>query len=202
MDKVTRYLFFGDSITYGSRDREGGWVDRLKRVAMEIDIDPKEERLQILNLGIGSDTSQKLLARIESETKARLSSSWKTGLVVAVGINDGRQQGGVEAEVPLPEFTQNYRQILEIAKKHSLGVTTIGLTCLAEDKIQLRDIAFFQEEVEKYDQAIQDISDEAKVSYVSLKNVLGPDDFIDDGLHPNTDGHRKIFERLKPVFIP
>ena len=68
-----RILIFGDSIVYGAWDSEGGWVDRLKRDAHKLYFDTKgETKIQILNCGIGGETSRGLLKRVEQEILSRI----------------------------------------------------------------------------------------------------------------------------------
>ncbi len=61
-----RVLIFGDSITYGAWDTEAGWVERLKREAHRQTIQSEgKSKIQILNLGIGGDSSTKILKRMQ-----------------------------------------------------------------------------------------------------------------------------------------
>ncbi len=102
-----RVLIFGDSITYGAWDTEGGWVDRLKRIAHTRTVDSKGQvKLQIINLGIGGDTSTKILKRLSNEIDARKSASWPFVFVFTFCANDERSiQGNVET--PIEQFETN-----------------------------------------------------------------------------------------------
>ncbi len=42
---------------------------------------------------------------------------------------------------------------------------------------------------------IKYVNTNVKIKYIPMKDVLQKDDFI-DGVHPNKNGHRKIFERI------
>lgn len=53
-----RILIFGDSITYGAWDSEGGWADRLKRWAHQHYL-ANGTKLQVINLGIGAILARK-----------------------------------------------------------------------------------------------------------------------------------------------
>lgn len=194
-----RYLFFGDSITYGAIDVEGGWVDRLKRVAMKEDLDSGgNSRFQIVNLGIGGDTSRKMLERIDAEIAIRALDSWEFQIAIGVGINDSRILAGeTDSEVPLTEFVKNYERLIGIARAYSKNVITVGLTDIAEDEVAFKDMRYLKSKVVQYDAEVKRISLEQKTQYISLLGTLGPDDFFLDGLHPNTSGHEKIFQKVK-----
>jgi hypothetical protein len=83
-------LCFGDSITQGFVDLEGGWTQRLRRrldqdasVPMGATTFPVHA---VFNLGISGDTAEGLLARLEPELGPRRLGD-QTIVVVAVGVN-------------------------------------------------------------------------------------------------------------------
>jgi lysophospholipase L1-like esterase len=81
-----RILVFGDSIAYGAWDTAGGWVDRLKSDAHRQTVASRGLRkLQIVNLGIGGDTSTKILKRVPAEIEARFLTGWPLVLVFGFG---------------------------------------------------------------------------------------------------------------------
>ena len=57
------------------------------------------------------------------------------------------------------------------------------------------DICYTNENIQKYTKIMEDVCKENGVLFMDIK-PLNNDDF-DDGLHPNTEGHRKIFEQVK-----
>ena len=62
-----QFFIFGDSITYGVIDREGGWANRLRKYLDARTLDSNGKDLFMLyNLGISGDTSADLLARLAS----------------------------------------------------------------------------------------------------------------------------------------
>ncbi|HMI09590.1 MAG TPA: hypothetical protein VK497_04335 [Candidatus Saccharimonadales bacterium] len=72
-----RILVFGDSIAYESWDTEGGWVERIKRDAhlQTIQSEGMNKR-QVINLGIGGNTSTGILKRLQNEIETRHSANW------------------------------------------------------------------------------------------------------------------------------
>ncbi len=66
---------FGASIVYGSWDEEGGWVDRLKRLAnqkVSSHADP-DYWAEVYNLGVPGQRTDHLLKRFNFETEQRIS---------------------------------------------------------------------------------------------------------------------------------
>ena len=89
-----KILVFGDSIAYGAWDREGGWVQRLRRF-----LDEKNSDVLVYNLSIDSDTTEDLLERFEFETKQRIRGD-EIILIFAIGVNDSQIFRGRELVPP------------------------------------------------------------------------------------------------------
>lgn len=191
-----RILVFGDSITYGAWDSEGGWADRLKRWAHRRYLE-KGTKLQLINLGIGGDTSTKILARMENEIKARHSASWPFMIVLMVGSNDGRVREGV-VEVPLDEFSANYREIVKIAESYTDKIITVGLPPLGRPEVDFKEMQYSDASLERYDSEIRAIAGEYDLPFVDVRPVFtAKDAFSPDLLHPNDKGHEIICDAVK-----
>lgn len=84
-------LIFGSSITWGAWDKQGGWVQRLKSVcdnkASESNYD---NYTAVYCLGVSGDNTEDLLARFDTEVKARIDEEEKTLLLIEIGINDSQ----------------------------------------------------------------------------------------------------------------
>ena len=187
-----RIGIWGDSITWGAVDREGGWADRLKRFFLE-----KYDDMEVYNLGISGDTSTGVKARFEVECSAR-----ETGIVVfAIGINDAMSVGGIQ-KTNLTTFETNYRWLVEQAQARKSKVVCVGLLRVDESKtVPVRwnsTISYHNEDIEKYDAIIRKVAKEQEVPYVLLEDLFTPEDFF-DGLHPNDQGHQALFKRMKDV---
>lgn len=186
-------LIFGDSITWGAYDPEqGGWATRLRNYFEEQDND-----VDVYNLGISGDTTADLLERIEVEAKSR-----EPNLIIfAIGINDAQfiySTNGLR--VSLDEFQQNLAKLLSIAKKFTDKVVFVGLTRVDESKTTPipwnTDKSYTNENIERLDNAIKKFCEDNELKFIPMESVVGNDDLI-DGLHPNTKGHIKIFNRMK-----
>ena len=191
-----RILVFGDSITYGAWDSEGGWADRLKRWAHQRYIQ-KGTKLQVINLGIGGDTSRKILARMENEIKARHSASWPFIIILMLGSNDGRIREDI-VEVPFDEFATNYREIVRVAKSYTDKVITVGLPPLGQPEIDFKEMQYSDAALERYDSGIRIIASEDNLPFVDVRPLFTSKDvFSPDLLHPNDNGHEIIYEAVK-----
>src|SRR5688572_27763446 len=99
MRKIRYGLFFGDSITYGEYDGVfGGWVDILKRYALQQFHEGKDE-LILFNLGIGGETTEGLLKRMPYELSARNAADGNI-VFIAYGANDLAAKDGVQMVNP------------------------------------------------------------------------------------------------------
>ena len=83
---MVQVLVFGDSIAYGARDGEGGWVQRLRKFLDERNL----MGCLIYNLGVSGDTVQGLLERFEFETEQRMRKGEEAVFIFEVGINDSQ----------------------------------------------------------------------------------------------------------------
>ncbi len=186
-------LIFGDSITWGAYDPEqGGWATRLRNY-----FEAQDNDVDVYNLGISGDTTADLLERIEIEAKSR-----EPNLIIfAIGINDAQFIHSTNGlHVSLDEFQQNLAKLLTIAKKFTDNVVFVGLTSVDESKTTPipwnTDKSYTNENIKRLDNTIEKFCEDNKLKFISMENVVGNDDLI-DGLHPNTRGHIKIFERMK-----
>jgi lysophospholipase L1-like esterase len=57
---------------------------------------------------------------------------------------------------------------------------------------------YSKKSVERYDGVIKDFTIQKSLSFVDIFENLSDSDF-DDGLHPNINGHKKIFESVKEL---
>lgn len=184
---------FGDSITWGASDSEkGGWAERLKVYFGEkYDID-------IYNLGVSGNTTEDLLARARNELGVR-----EPNIVVfAIGINDAQFIHSINSNrISEDDFRNNIEKLYRIARKFTSKIIFIGLTPVDESKTKPipwdTDKTYTNERIKKFDRIIEDFCSENNLKFVPINDSLKNDDLI-DGLHPNTQGHIKMFERIKP----
>jgi lysophospholipase L1-like esterase len=181
-----RVCIFGDSIAWGSYDPDmGGWANRLRN---HIELQ-NEDAIEIYNLSICGDSTKEVLKRLPTEAGVRK----PEGIIYAIGINDSQRQPGGDNLISFETFQKNIKRLVSEARHHTQNVTFIGLTNVDETKTMPY---YSNTEIGRYDLAIQELCERENIRYVSLAGILGIADF-EDGLHPNSQGHKKIFERIK-----
>ncbi len=176
-------LIFGDSIVWGAVDKDkGGWVERLK-------IDLAEQEIDVYNLGIAGDTSADVLDRLEEEIKSRLYD--ETTILCSIGINDTLYPEKITY------FEENIRELIRICQKFTPAIMFLGLTNVDEKVIlNVLDEQYNNNIIAKFDKILKAVCEENQVRYQKMFGFLGDKDF-EDGLHPNSDGHEKIYKQIK-----
>ena len=184
---------FGDSIAWGAGDFEtGGWVARLNNHLQ------KTTGGQVYNCGIRGDDTNGLLQRFEVEGRARAPDV----VIFAIGINDSEfETSGRGTRVKTEAFRKNIGMLIDKAKKITNKIAYVGLTRVDESKttsIPGEDIEYRNDDISRYDAAIEELCKANHITYVKMADVLKSKD-LDDGLHPNSAGHEKMFERVRDV---
>ncbi len=187
---------FGDSIAWGAYDPvNGGWVTLLRNY-VEREWDRLNDK-SVYNLGINGETTSSLLPRFKLEFKAREPEI----VIFALGINDSCfwNVGGQQL-VPIKAFQANLTQLTQQARVYTNQIIFVGLTPIDERVTHPFDNenTFVASQTHQYDLAIKRHSLKHHLAYIDLSSYLTLED-IDDGVHPNTLGHQKIFDAVRPV---
>lgn len=205
-------ICFGDSITYGNWDPEGGWVGRLREYLdgkslsaySGEDLYSKFYTLTY-NLGIPGDTSSGLFARFENELAPRFNPDEETVILFAIGINDSRYYISTgEHEVDLETFKQNIWDMWEIARQYTVDVAFIGLTPVDESRTNPlfweRDAVYKNEYIEKYNYVIREFCEYRQTPFIDIFSAMKGLDIaslMEDGIHPNSEGYKVIEEIIR-----
>ena len=199
-------LIFGDSIVWGVADpKYGGWVSRLKTFI-------KTERIfefDVYNLGISGDKTPSLLERFESETKARIEEDEELIIISAIGINDSYfVHSKNDLMTPPEKFKANIQKLIALAQKFSSKIIFVGLTPVDESKTTPipwnTDKSHKNKYVKQYNGIISSICKNKNIPFVDIFNKWIESDYqnlLEDGLHPNSEGHKKIFEAVKEYLV-
>ena len=192
-----KILIFGDSITAGFYDSQGGWAFRLKNLLMSKDRDNR-----IYPLGVSGDTGEDLLKRFFNEVKARVKEDEEREVVFifAIGINDSNLEEG-KNKVPLKEFEENILKLIKLALTFSKNIIFLGLTPVNEEKAK----GYRNKEIKKYNDKLREICKENKIKFIEIFEKwidLDYDKLLDeDGLHLNDRGHKRISHFVKAFFV-
>lgn len=195
-----RILFFGDSITQGFWDTKGGWVGRLREHFDALAMQNLQHNTQpeIFNLGVSGDTTRDLLTRIESETKVRRWENDPLMAVIAIGTNDSSL---------LDKFKVNLEQIVAIIRPLTETVVLVGNPACDETRttpVFWGDYSYNNQDLERSEQIIATVAKEHGLPYVPVfqkfkQELDAGNDLLQDGLHPNAEGHQLIADLCKPV---
>ena len=206
---MAQILVFGDSITYGAWDKEGGWVNRLRKFLDEKNLTNPNFYCLCYNLGISGDTSEDLIGRFEFETRQRLEDGEETIIIFAIGVNDSQFVHSEKRHmVPKEEFKGNIQKLISLARKYSSKIIFIGLTPVDETKTVPQpwdaNKSCTNGYVKEYDSIIKKACKENRIYFVEIFEKLKKMNYqklLEDGLHPNSEGHQKIFEIVKDFLV-
>ncbi len=188
-----RICVFGSSIGHGRNDDEaGGWCDRLKVYYFG-----KHSDISVYNLSVSGAMSRDVIARFDIEYSARRSEI----VLIAIGINDSTfDKNTNDNRVSLSDTKKNIEQLISLVKKDDNTIVLIGLTSVMENLVSpvpwASNLSYSNEDIQKYDNTIKEIAKNNNVPYCYMYDLLQEEN-LDDGLHPNAQGHQKMFERIK-----
>ncbi|MBP9670259.1 SGNH/GDSL hydrolase family protein [Candidatus Woesebacteria bacterium] len=195
MDKT--YCIFGDSVTQAAYVKES-WVDQLKPI---LETKYSDSSVNTFNLGIGGNTTIDIVNRFDNESSARL----PTDIIFAVGVNDSSYLIADNSPITTEEqFKTNLLSLIEKASKFTENITFIG-TVLGDDSIlkpypgSSKGKSYSAQRTQKYDNILKELAEKNGCRFIYLMDKLEHLDF-QDGLHPNDQGHRKMFEVIKEYF--
>ena len=197
MSKIESICIFGDSTAWGAWDLDrGGWANRLW-----LHIGKRNENyIEIYNQSISGGTTETILHRFESEAKNRNADA----LIFQTGGNDSSYKHTPNNQVVSAEkFESNIQEIIARAKEITPHIIFIGFKKCDEKNtmpVSWADIYYANENIEKYNHIMKKSCERNNILFIDIFDLLGEDD-LDDGLHPNAEGHRKIFERVRDFLV-
>lgn len=198
MEKIIN--IFGDSIVYAGYVDGGGWADRLTNYLEK----NNAEEMVIYNLGIPGDTTDGLLKRFKIENEVR----FPDVIIITIGINDSKYINDISVPlVSLEKFENNLLEIIKQARKFTQEIIFTGLTKVDESKSmpvffdgENTNTFFVQKNISIYDSKIKEICERNDLPFIEMLDLLGNND-LEDGLHPNSKGHEKMFLRVKDFLV-
>ncbi|MFS4473373.1 SGNH/GDSL hydrolase family protein [Chryseobacterium sp. T20] len=204
MKKIIYGLFFGDSITYGEYDGVfGGWVDILKRYALQKFHEGNGDELILFNLGIGGETTEGLLKRLPHELSARNSADGNI-VFLSYGANDLAVKDGVQI-VDSEKFRSNIKEAIIHARRFSDIIYIVSILPFSQkiDGVVVSSGKMrINEDVVVYNQILKDIAAEDSLTYIDFYSAFLDDKEIllsADGVHPNEKGYGMMAEIAIPI---
>ena len=197
-----KLVALGDSGVFGWGDpRVGGWCERLRRHGMELPGGPV-----LYNLGVRGDGLERLAARFSAEVGCRgeLRRQLPQGVLLGIGLNDTARVGRPDGRPQLDAegFLFGLQQLLHKAKEIA-AVHVIGLTPVEESAMPYAGVLWYSlADIRRYEALLEEACLEANVPFLPLlEGLLADSDWplwlSNDGLHLNSEGHRRVFERVR-----
>jgi lysophospholipase L1-like esterase len=199
---MVRICVFGDSIC--SEEEYLGFPNWVALLRKELSKQDKEN--SVFNLGISGEDTSGLLKRIEVECEARNPDI----IIIRTGDNDSRFTNINQDSVKIKpdQFKKNVSKIIKTSKKFSKKIIWVGNAPCIESKttptIWSEKEYFTNKSIKNYNEMIREICKKDKVIFIELFDSwskLNLNKIIDqfDGLHPNAEGHRLIYEEVLKV---
>lgn len=208
-----KIFVFGDSIVQGRCDDECfGWVNRFAAYMQKRAFETNWKKAHLVfNLGSAGDTSQDVKDRFLNELHARRPEK-DCMIIFGVGINDAAiSEGTKQHRVSIEDSRKNFSELFEQAQKEVQNIYVLGLTMVDESKTNNSDFEYpssqrwKNDDIVAYDDMIQQEAQNCGIPYLKMSDLLTPELLYEgippnyDGIHPNAEGHRLIFERVKSV---
>lgn len=207
--KDKNILVFGASIVHGYWDKEGGWVQRLRKFLDEKNLTNPNFYCSIYNLGISGNTTEDLLRRFEFETKQRFERNEGTMFLLSIGINDSIFVHKTKSSKLNPkEFQNNLIKIIKIARKYSQNIIFVGINPVDETKVDpipwLPKHSYKNKYIREFNDILKSVCNRNKLHFIDIFDKFIKTDYnnlLEDGVHPNSKGHEKIFNIVKDFLV-
>lgn len=195
------YIFVGDSIVYGIGDYENnGYTSMFKHMIIGMDKSISCSNYVHIAAYPGC-TSNDIVSRIDAILDSFTFEGVNNIVILSIGVND-TQTIEDKQKVDIRTYEENIKKIIESVRTHNSDIQILGLTRIeSEGQFYLKSGKFMDNRIiDKYDELLQNTCDNEDVKYIKMSDALEKDDFI-DGLHPNNQGHTKIYNNvLKNIY--
>ena len=173
----------------------------LDRLTWNHDIDRS-----VYNLGVSGDTSEDIRKRVGSEIGARDNGEELVAILRVTGLNDSlmdRETG--ESQVSLEEYRKNLESILEKASGSCNSVHLVGQTPIDQrevDPVPWKETHSYRTgRYIRYRDVLNELRESREIGFSNLRARIDEETWrrnhLEDGIHPNREGHRKIYDLLK-----
>lgn len=191
MEKII--CIVGSSVSWGAWDSEkGGWVNRLMLYFNNLNV---KDSPFVYNLSVDGETTKDMLERFDIEMKAR-----EPAIIIFDERGNDACYDNTKKEhlVSLEDFEQNVVKLIKKSKAYTKTIIFSG--CFKVDESKTTPLSWNKnlhcknEYQEIYNSKLKDIAKREGVYF--MPNELSKED-LEDGLHPNTEGHKKLFQQVK-----
>ncbi len=206
-----RILIFGDSITQGFFDSQGGWATRIARNYHQTALkNLKGDWPGVFNLGVSADMVEDVLSRLENETKSRYykgNVEEKIIVIVAIGLNDSvlTDNKALQDEY---KFQEEYEKLVDKVNFVADKCLFVGLTAVDEKLTNpfpgsSLGRQYLNNRINLFEDVIKQVCMVKDVPFVRVHDAfiaaLGQGKhLLSDGLHPNDAGHELLYNMIEP----
>lgn len=210
---MAQVLCMGASSLYGVGGQEGGWPDYLKRDIHAAQFAPggSGERHELYNLGKPGVATEFIIDNLDGIVQMYLRAETPLILVFNVGGNDARAWKEPNAFVCTPEeFSAKLKKLLEAALVHTKHVFILGQYPVNEAVVNPKENPwdgtasyFYNQRRQLFEELSIKVAQELGAEPIPLFNDAEADGWQNkymytDGLHPNSEGHKWIYEQIRP----
>lgn len=194
----------------GLWDEKGGWASRIKQDIYSRHLkeaEPWQDYNIVYMRANSSETSEGLKNRVLPELEtARDNSDHSWTMVFSIGMNDCTIDQNGNTNVSRRDYRENVEEIIDDAREVADQVIVVGLTPVDESVVgpQQREKYYRNKEVSAFDKVLGEVCEEKEVKFISVFEHLmngGWNDKLFDGLHPNSEGHKRIFKLTKEALF-
>ncbi|MFG1486453.1 arylesterase [Halobacteriovorax sp. RZ-1] len=172
-----KVLFLGDSLTAGyGIDPEKAYPNLVKDILKKEGIE-----IEVMNASISGSTSASAVSRLKWSLRGK-----PDVMLLALGANDGLRG------IKLHSTKENLKNAIKLAKSKGVKVILAGMQIPPN---------YGPEYTKEFQKMFPDLKKEEGVTLLPflLKDVAGQRQYnIDDGIHPNEEGHKIIARTVAP----
>lgn len=199
---MSQLLIFGDSITAGAWDSAGGWAARLISYLNTRNIHEDQFYCMSYNLGVSGDCAEDIAARMPGEIAARYDAEESLSIVLAVGVNDSQFfLDKNEARCTVESFRSSLATIAGAISGYAARALVLGPAPVDDSRLNptpwAPERSYQNEYITLFNEELKGWAQENVYSFIDVFRLWIGENYVSllsDGLHPNSEGHKRIFE--------
>lgn len=190
-----RIVLMGDSITFGDNasSHRNSWAGRLEDYLKN----NFKGHFEIVNNGVEGEVAQEGFDEVEDKVI-----KYTPDIVfIGYGTNDCTKTDG-EYYNDLYNFESNIEDIAEAIRSQTNASIVFNLAPpVIEEQCNDDVVKIYNRDIEAYNNVVKRISGSMMLSYIDHYNIMKDREDLNkmidaDGIHPNDEGHRFIFENI------